>query len=160
MPRLLSQRRPGRRKMPPCGRVINYRAPHSPFQKLIDSARVKRRLSGRELANLIKIKGVPLSQSTLWIWLHNENGYPHPKSFTEKHLAQFAKALRLSPEAIREALDASRHLYTDREHPMPHKAFNSFGRFIEILEHDKRQNVSRTYVLNLARTLYNGAAQR
>lgn len=157
MPRLLSQRRPGRRKTPPCGRAIEYRQPHSPFQKLIDAARVKRRLSGRELASQIKINGVPLSQSTLWIWLHNTNGYPHPKSFTEKHLDQLARALRLKPAAIRQALDASRHLYTDRELPMPHGPFDAFGRYIEILENDKRQNISRTYALNLARTLYAGA---
>ena len=69
--RLIVQRR-GRRKIPPCGRLIEYKEPHSPFQKLVDSQRRRYGLSGRELAEKIDV-----SQSTLWIWLHNVNGFPH-----------------------------------------------------------------------------------
>lgn len=158
MPKLISQRPKGRRTVPPCGRLIEYVPPTSPFQKLIDSERQKQRLTGRELAGKIVVNGKPLSQSTLWIWLHNTNGYPHPRSFKPAHLDQLSKALRVPKAKIEQALDASRHLYTDRENPMPQAAFDSFARFIEILEHDRRQNVSKSYVLNLAKNLYGGAA--
>lgn len=157
MPKLIVNRR-GKRKVPPCGRLINYREPHSPFQKLVDSARQKQKLSGRELAAKIIVDGEPVSQSTLWIWLHNENGYPHPKAFTAEHLRQLAKAIKVPIEELKKALDASRHLYTERENPMPRPAFDSFARFIDIISNDKRTNLSRSYVLNLARTLHNGAA--
>lgn len=75
MPKLLVNQS-GRRKIPPCGWLIEYRAPHSPIQKLIDSERRRHGLSGRDLA-----KKIGVSQSTLWIWLHNVVGYPHPKAF-------------------------------------------------------------------------------
>ena len=84
--RLIVQRR-GRRKIPPCGRLIEYKEPHSPFQKLVDSQRRRYGLSGRELAEKIDV-----SQSTLWIWLHNVNGFPHPKSFKDRHLKLSADA--------------------------------------------------------------------
>ena len=45
---------------------IEYREPHSAFQKLIDSARKRCGLSECELAEKV---GVP--PATLWIWLHN-----------------------------------------------------------------------------------------
>lgn len=159
MPKLISQRRPGRRKVPPCGRLMESFDPHSPFQKLVDAARKKQRLSGRELANKIIVDGEPVAQSTLWIWLHNRNGHPHPKSFDERHLIQLARAIRVPAEKLRRALDASRHLYTERENPMPHELLDSFARFIEILENDRRQNISKSFVLNLAKTLYNGATR-
>lgn len=158
MPRLLSQRRPSqRRKMPPCGRVIRYSEPHSPFQKLVDAARRRQKLSGRELAAKIIVKGEPVSQSTLWIWLHNLNGYPHPKAFSEEHLKQLAKAVKVPESKLRTALDASRHIFTPTENPVPHESFDAFQRFIDILSHDKRQNISRSYVLNLAKNLHNGS---
>src|SRR5437016_6925617 len=111
MPRLIVNR-PRRRKVPPCGRLIEYVAPHSPFQKLIDSQRRLHGLSGRDLAKKL---GVP--QSTLWIWLHNTNGFPHPKSFNERHLIKLGKVLKLPQQKIKSALDASRHLFTPTENP-------------------------------------------
>ncbi len=152
MPRLIVQRS-GRRKIPPCGRLIEYRPPHSPFQKLIDSQRKRYGLSGRDLAEKIDV-----SQSTLWIWLHNVNGFPHPKSFNAVHLQRLSRVLRTPADKIKRALDASRHLFTPTENPMPHEAFDALGRLIEILEHDKRHTVSRSYVLNLAKNLHRGAA--
>jgi len=151
MPRLIVQRS-GRRKVPPCGRLIEYVPPHSPFQKLIDSQRKRYGLSGRELAEKIDV-----SQSTLWIWLHNLNGFPHPKSFKPAHLRRLSRALKVPQEKISRAIDASRHLFTPTENPMPHESFNALEHFINILEHDKRHTISRKYVLNIAKNLYRGA---
>jgi transcriptional regulator with XRE-family HTH domain len=158
MPTLITQRsKRQKRPVPPCGRLIEYREPHSPFQKLVDDARRAQRLSGRELAAMIVVNGKPLSQSTLWIWLHNVNGYPHPKAFTRQHLTQLARALKIPESKLREALDASRHLFTERETPTPQQSRDAFARFIEILENDSRQTISRSYALNLARNLHAGA---
>ena len=154
MPRLITQRKTLRR-VPPCGRLIHYRAPHSPFQKLIDSARHRLRFSVRDLARRIQV-----SQSTLWIWLHSENGFPHPKAFRPEHLDQLSRALSISKTAIRHALDASRHLYTARENRTPPAALDAFQSFIDILDHDCRQTVSRSYVVNLAKKLYSGARRQ
>src|SRR6266404_9920206 len=98
MPRLIVQRT-GRRKIPPCGRLIEYKEPHSPFQKLIDSQRKRYGLSGRDLAEKIDV-----SQSTLWIWLHNVNGFPHPKSFNAVHLQRLSRVLRTPADKIKRAL--------------------------------------------------------
>jgi hypothetical protein len=154
VPRLITQRK-GQRRIPPCGRLINYLLPHSPFQKLIDSARRKARVSVRGLARRIRV-----SESTMWIWLHNENGFPHPKAFKSEHVARLALSLGLSKSEIHRAIDASRHLYTAREKPAPHATLDAFRDFIDILEHDRRQNISRSYVLNLARRLYRGATRK
>ena len=93
----------------------------------------------------------------MWIWLHNENGFPHPKAFRAKHVAQLNRTLGISKRAIARAIDASRHLYTAREKPTPHQTFDAFENFIDILEHDRRQTLSRSYVVNLANKLYRGA---
>jgi transcriptional regulator with XRE-family HTH domain len=154
MPRLITQRKK-RRRIPPCGRLIEYRSPHSPFQKLIDSARHRQRISVRELARRIRV-----SQSTLWIWLHNENGFPHPKAFKPEHVERLSRSLKLSKRAIERAVDASRHVYTAREKPLPHPPLDAFRNFIEIMEHDRRQTISRSYVVNLAKRLYSGALRR
>jgi transcriptional regulator with XRE-family HTH domain len=152
MPRLIIQRS-GRRKIPPCGRLIEYKEPHSPFQKLIDSQRKRYGLSGRDLADKIGV-----SQSTLWIWLHNLNGYPHPKAFKPQHLQRLSRALKIPESKIRSTLDASRHIFTPRENPTPQEPFDALGSLIEILENDKRHTISRSYVLNLAKNLHRGAA--
>jgi transcriptional regulator with XRE-family HTH domain len=135
--------------IPPDDGFIEYHEPHSPFQKLIDSQRKRCGLSGRELAERIGV-----SQSTLWIWLHNLNRFPHPKSFNSEHVRRLAEVLKISETEIEAALDASRHVDTPRERPMPHNTFDAFGRFIEILENDNRQTVSKPYVLNIAKNLY------
>lgn len=140
------------RKIPPCGRLIEYVAPHSPFQKLIDSARKRFGFSGRELADRV---GVP--QSTLYIWLHNANGYPHQKSCKPHHLSRLSEELKIPETKIRSALDASRHIFTPTKNPTPYAAFDPFGNLIEILEHDKRRYFSKDYVLNLAKNLRGGA---
>jgi transcriptional regulator with XRE-family HTH domain len=157
MPKLIVNRR-GKRKVPPCGRLIKYVEPHSPFQKLVFHRMTSQKISGRELARKLIVDGQPVSQSTFWIWLHNENGFPHPKAFTPDHLRQLAKAIKVPISQLEQALDASRHLYTVRENPMPRPAFDAFERFIDIIANDKRKTISRSYVVNLAKTLYNGSA--
>lgn len=154
VPRLITQRKKPRR-IPPCGRLINYLPPHSPFQKLIDTVRTRRRISVRGLARKIGV-----SPSTLWIWLHSENGFPHPKSFKGQHLKKLSHALGLSKKAIERTIDASRHVYTAREKPTPHVSLDALRQFIEILDHDRRQTVSRSYILNLAKRLYSGAVRQ
>ena len=101
-----------------------------------------------------------MSQSTLWIWLHNVVGYPHPKAFKPVHVQRLSRALKIPENKIGSALDASRHLFTPIEHPMPHEAFDALGRLIEILENDKRHTISRTYVLNIAKSLHHGATAK
>lgn len=153
MPKLIIDRaNRSRRKVPPCGRLIHYVEPRSPFQKLIDARKRELRLSGRGLA-----KEIGIAQSTLWIWLHNENGFPHPKAFKPTHLAKLAKALGLPASEIQKAIDASRMIYSPQEIPMPLNTKDAFRRFIEVLSNDRRQTVKLSYVLNLARTMYNGA---
>ena len=154
MPRLITQRK-SRRRVPPCGRLIHYRVPHSPFQKLIDSARHRFRISVRDLARRIQV-----SQSTLWIWLHSENGFPHPKAFRPEHVDRLSRTLKISKAAIRRAIDASRHLYTARERPTPHPTLDAFASFIDILDNDRRQSISRSYIVNLAKKLYRGARRQ
>src|SRR5436309_14638730 len=105
MPRLIGQRKTARR-VPPCGRLIPYFHPHSPFQKLIDTARHRRRLSVRELARRIRV-----SQSTLWIWLHNENEFSHSKAFKPEHVARLIEYVGISKNAIKRADNASRKVY-------------------------------------------------
>ena len=153
MPKLIVDRPNNRkRKVPPCGRLINYVEPRSPFQKLIDSRKRELRISGRGLA-----KEIGVSQATLWIWLHNENGFPHPKAFKPDHLAKLAKVLQLPASDIQQAIDASRMVYSPQEVQMPLETKDAFRRYIEVLQNDRRQVVALSYVINLARTMYNGA---
>lgn len=139
------------RKVPPCGRLIEYREPHSPFQKLIDGRRKRFGLSCRDLSEQI---GVP--QSSLWIWLHNLNGFPHPKSFKPEHLTKISEVLKIPEAELKSALDTSRNLFTSRTSAVPHEAFDPFVNFISILENDPRRHMSKNYVLNLPKNLYNG----
>ena len=126
--------------------------PHSPFQKLIDGARVAKKFSLRELAEIIGT-----SHSSLHIWLTNANGYPHPKAFKQTHLKALATALKIPISKIQIAIDESRLLYTAHGNPMPPTVVDSFASLIEILENDKRKYLLRTTVLNIARRLYSGS---
>ena len=152
MPKLIVQRSNRKAKVPPCGRSIHYVEPHSPFQKLVEGRRRLMELSGRALAKILNI-----SQSTLWIWMHNENGFPHPKAFKDHHLAALSSTLGISLAELQVALDASRHRYTAQENPMPHASVDAFRTFIEILDRDQRPRLATSYVRNLAANLYNGS---
>lgn len=91
--------------------------------------------------------------------MHSENGYPHPKSFKEKHLKALAAVLHLKAKDIQDAIDVSRHVYSPSEIPMPQENKDAFAALIAILSHERRGTLKTSYVLNLARTLYNGATK-
>ena len=149
MPTLLVNRKKSeRRKAPPCGRVIHYTTPHSPFQKLLEHARAKNGLSTRELAERINT-----SQSNYWIWTHSTNGYPSPRSFKEAHLKALSKTLKIPEQEIKDAIDASRSFYSPGELPPPRPSVDALQTLIEVLKNDKRVRLARTYVLNLVLNL-------
>jgi len=127
--------------------------PHSPFQKLIDGARLEKNFSLRRLASAIGA-----SHSSLNIWLTNANGYPHPKAFKQRHLTALARTLGIPAERIQVALDRSRRLYTAGENPMPQTVVDSFASLIEVLENDKRTFILRKTVLNMAKRFYAGSS--
>ena len=152
MPTLLVNRKKSeRRKAPPCGRVIHYTTPHSPFQKLLEHARAKYALSTRELAARINT-----SQSNYWIWTHSMNGYPSPRSFKDAHLKALSKTLKIPEQEIKDAIDASRSIYSPGEIATPRPSSDALLALIEVLKNDKRVRLNRSYVLNLALNLHAG----
>lgn len=153
MPKLLTQKTTRARKLPPCGRVNDYQTPHSPWQKLVDGKRLALDMSYGDLA-----EHVDVHRSTLWIWTHNKNGFPHPKSCKPHHLQALAKALRIDLAEMQSALDASRHLFTPRETPMPQDSQDAFATLVAALKADKRTYVKVAYVINLAQLIQAGAA--
>ena len=157
MPTLLTQRTSKKRKKPPCGRIIEFVLPHSPFQVLIDQARISKGYSIRELALLIDEEGAHHPYSTLYLWLHSKTGVPTKKSFSNKHVQALAKHLGLKETDIRGAVDTSSYRFTPCAEPVPQPAIDVFAQFITTLENDKRINFNRNYVLNLAKRLYAGA---
>ena len=157
MPKLIVDRPNNRPRKVPCGRVINYREPHSPFQLLIDSRRRELAATNPELSSRGLARAIGVSQSTLWIWLHSENGYPAPKSFKDRHMTALSRVLKIAPADIRKAIDSSRIVYGPKTVPIPIKTKDAFRAFIDILKNDRRENITRKFALNLARNLYNGA---
>lgn len=151
MPRLITNKAKKGRKVPPCGRLIEHVEPHSPWQKLIDGKRLQLGFTFGEVAEAIGVH-----KGTFWAWLHNLNGFPHPKAFNAGHLARLAKKLNLKPVELEEALDASRHLYTARETPRPVDSRDALGLLIQILEGEKRERILTSYILNIARRLHRG----
>ena len=144
MPKLITTK--SKKPLPACGRRIEYVAPTSPWQKLVDAARIKLGLSFEDIATAIDG-----NKGSVWIWFHNKNGYPHPKSFTAERATALYRVLKLDPHVAATALDASRHLYTAKETPMPFKAVNAFAQFIEAIEQIKQQRIYRSTILNIAR---------
>lgn len=155
MPSLITKRKKPN-PVPPCGRRIVYVNPHSPFQKLVESKRLKLGKSIRELAEEIS-EATPrestLNPGSLWIWLRNTNGYPHPKSATKGRLRALARVLRVPLPLLEEKLDISRHLFTAREHSEPKRSQKAIVQFLEIMRNDKRIYVSKARVVNLAQSL-------
>lgn len=149
MPKLLTDRHP--RQKPPCGRTIQYQAPHSPFQKLIDGRRAEMGLSYADMAEPLGV-----NRGSVWIWMHNTNGFPHPKSCKPEHLDKLASILKLERAEISRALDASRHLFTPRESAPVPESKQALATLISVLENDSRKTVRLSYVLNLARRLQAG----
>ena len=144
MPKLITTK--SKKPLPACGRRIEYVAPSSPWQKLVDAARTKLGLSFEDLATAIEG-----NKGSVWIWFHTKNGFPHPKSFTADRAAALYRVLKLDPSVAARALDASRHLYTDKETPVPFKTVNAFAQFIESIESISQQRIYKSTILNIAR---------
>ena len=130
-----------------------YGPPHSPFQKLIHGA-IK--ANGYSETGFAKEKLPGVNPGSFWIWLHNRNGFPHPRSCKPAHLDLLSKHLQLPVADIHKALDASRHLFTPREAAVPTEAKDGLKMLIEILQNDRREKLMKSYVLNLARKLSAG----
>ena len=156
MPSLITQRSNDKRPVPPCGRLIHYVEPHSPFQILVETKRreihARQGLSNRELARRIGV-----SQSTLWIWLHNEAGYPSVRAFKPIHLQALCRELKIDEAEMQSATDASRHVFTARSNPTPQPMMDAFAAFIGVLTNDRRQSLKKASVVHLAKIFYNGA---
>jgi transcriptional regulator with XRE-family HTH domain len=149
MPRLLINKKISRKRDQT--KKVTFSAPHSPFQKLVESARVQKRLSYAQLAGKLGDGKASVHPGTLWIWLHNQNGHPHPRSCKPEHLRRLARVLNVPLPRLQETLDASRHIFTKQESPMPAAAVNAWQEFVGWLENDKRTKITRTVVLNMAR---------
>ncbi len=147
MPRLLINRKK-LNPIPPCGRRVIYQFPTSPFQVLIENARIKRKLSYREIA-----QEIGKSAGVVWQWLHSKNGTPTAGSCKEQHLERLAACLDIPLPQIKEAYDLSRHRFTEPGAVVPRPSTEAFQQFIEAVEHDKRTVLKKTYVLNLAKRL-------
>lgn len=130
---------------------VTFVNPHSPFQKLVESARIQKRLSYAQLATKISAGTSSVHPGSIWIWLHNQNGHPHPRSCKPAHLRALGRVLNIPLPRLQESLDASRHLFTKKEDPQPVAAVTSWREFVGWLENDKRGKISRSVVLNMAR---------
>ncbi len=150
MPQLLPSRKPA------SARKATFLPPHSPFQKLVDGKRVEKRFSYAQLAEKVSDGKLSLHPGTLWIWLHNQNGHPHPRSCTPEHLRRIGRVLGIPLPQLQEALDASRHIFTARETPVPTAARDGWHEFVAWLENDKRIRIPRTVVLNMAKRFMAG----
>lgn len=152
MPRLLTNRKATSKL-----RKINFVTPFSPFQKLVESRRVEKRLSYADLAKKVSDKSLHVHTGTLWIWLHTKNGHPHPRSCKPEHLRGLSSVLNIPLPQLKESLDASRHLFTKSERAVPTASIDGWKEFVGWLENDKRTKISRTVVLNMARRFMAGA---
>lgn len=149
MPRLLINRKVSHKRDK--ATKATFTNPHSPFQKLVESARVEKRLSYAQLSTEMAKLGSNVHPGTLWIWLHNLNGHPHPRSCRPEHLKALGRILNVPVPRLEETLDASRHIFTKQETPVPTAAINAWEEFVGWLENDHRARLSRTVVLNMAR---------
>jgi hypothetical protein len=152
MPRLLTDRKPSSKL-----RKISFVTPFSPFQKLVESRRVEKRLSYADLAKKVSDKKLQLHPGTLWIWLHTKNGHPHPRSCTPEHLRRLSRVLNVPLPQLKESLDASRHIFTKSERAVPTASLDGWKEFVGWLDNDKRTKISRTVVLNMAKRFMAGA---
>lgn len=136
------------------GYEFEYYNPHSPFQRLVDTAIGRKQLSYRQAAAKIGV-----ATSTLWTWLHNKNGFPAPRAFkADKHIPALATTLGLSEKEIKTALDASKMEFHDQAIPDPVAVQDAFADFIEILENMPGARLDKAKVVNLAKRQYAGAA--
>lgn len=157
MPKLLVSKPAKKSPMPPCGRRRKFVAPHSPFQRLVDQARMGLDMSTRDVAGgMTKLKA-KTDQSTFWVWLHNESGHPSPRSFTTTHLKALCRVLKLQEPEVRKALDESRAIYTGRPEPTPRPQLEGLITLKMVLERSKGVMVKRATILHLVKSLIAGA---
>lgn len=156
MPRLLTTPRKGRRKVPPCGRIIEYSVPHSPFQKLIDAKRQAKGWSFRTLAKAMTELGARTTHTGLWIWLHCQAGYPAPRNFKTAHIEALSEIFKIPMPQLRAAYDASRHVFTAQEKPMPQGSQNVLEVLLGIFRCDRRKVIRTSQVVNIIERLRDG----
>lgn len=150
MPRLLINKKVSQKRDKPA--KATFTDPHSPFQKVVDAARIEKRLSYAQLSTKMAEAGSNVHPGSLWIWLHNQNGHPHPRSCTPAHLRALGRVLNIPLPRLQETLDASRHIFTKQEKtPLPTATIDAWEEFVGWLENDQRAKISRTVVLNMAR---------
>lgn len=136
------------------GFTYEYYNPHSPFQRLINSAMERKQLSLRDITGEIEV-----APSTLWLWLHNKKGFPTGRSFdSKKHIPALSRILQVPQEMIKKSLDLSKLEFSEGLIPDPMPLLDAFGDFITIVERMPGRNVSKDKLLNLARRLYAGAS--
>ena len=160
MPKLIVNRPKRKAPTPPCGRRSDFVEPHSPFQILVDRKRQQLGYSTRHLAlkisELLPSTGF-VRQSTLWFWLHQKNGAPHPRAITSERLKAIAKTIGVTVDELKQSIDASRLLFNPGQVPPPMPSMDALDSLVEILSHDKRVTLSRDYVLNLIKNVRAGA---
>ena len=146
--------------MPRCGRRREVQQPHSPFQLLIERARLEKSMKGRELARAVAARpGAMVDQSTLWHWMHNKRGYPAPQAFKPAHLNALAAVLEIPEQKIRAALDESRAIYTRTPVPISRTQHDALDILEQILAAKKQTTVRRTWILNMVRALRAGTKE-
>lgn len=156
MPALLHQKK--KTPLPPCGRRRSFIQPRSPFQKLIEHARLRTGISTRELSRQVSQRpNASVDQSTLWVWLHNTAGYPSPRSFKPAHIKALGYVLGIPEPQIRTALDESRAIYATSPAPTPQGQLDALRTLEQTLKAVKLVYVRRTWVLNLVHALIAGA---
>lgn len=105
---------------PPATRVINYdhpnsnpdrASPHSPWQILIESSRLKSEVTLRELSKATQPnspsgpKGI--YHSTLFLWINSTTPCPSATNYTPEINKAIANALRIDPDVLADAYNKS-----------------------------------------------------
>lgn len=146
-----------KKPMPACGHRRNVgTAPISPFQRLIENARLTMSISSRELTKEINSRLKPkehVNQSTVWFWRNTRNGYPSPRSFKAAHLRALSKVLRLQEDDVRRALDESRAIYSGNPDPTPRPQLDALATLQTTLEQTGKATVRVKWLLHLVKSL-------
>jgi hypothetical protein len=130
--------------------------PSSPFQKIIEQARIRAKMSTRELSRCINTRVGPklhVNQSTVWFWMNSEAGYPSPRSFKPSHLRAMAGALELRETDIRAALDEARAIYSSVPAPAPRPQIDALATLELTVKNTTGQRVDRKWILHLIKSL-------
>ena len=146
MPRLLSSG-PNKTPLPPSARRNQFELPHSPFQQLVESARVRQDLSWNDLA-----EATGKHKSTVWAWIHNRTGFPAPHSYTEETLKLLAAALKIELADLKQAIDASRILFGTPD-PVPPDVMEAWSTLEQAVDQVGKRYVQKSWILNLIRRL-------